>query len=56
MTSTKTDVDSGANPAENLTGIMKSSPLTVGSAGTDIDAIVDARSSRQRPPRSLTRW
>lgn len=32
----------GNGSGENFTGILSSSPLTVGSAGTDIDAIVDA--------------
>jgi len=32
----------GAGSGENFLGILNSSPLTVGSAGTDIDAIVDA--------------
>lgn len=32
----------GSGSGENLTGILQSSPLTVGSAGTDLDAIVDA--------------
>jgi HK97 family phage major capsid protein len=32
----------GSGAGENFTGILNSSPLTVGSAGTDIDAIVDA--------------
>ena len=32
----------GAGSGENFTGILQSSPQTVGSAGTDIDAIVDA--------------
>jgi len=32
----------GSGSGENFTGILQSSPLTVGSAGTDIDAIVDA--------------
>jgi HK97 family phage major capsid protein len=33
---------SGAGTGENFTGILSSSPQTVGSAGTDIDAVVDA--------------
>lgn len=33
---------SGSGSGENFTGILSSSPLTVGSAGTDLDAIVDA--------------
>lgn len=33
---------SGAGTGENFTGILNSSPETVGSTGTDIDAIVDA--------------
>jgi len=33
---------SGSGSGENFLGIMNSSPLTVGSAGTDIDAVVDA--------------
>jgi HK97 family phage major capsid protein len=33
---------SGNGSGENLTGILNSSPETVGSTGTDIDAIVDA--------------
>lgn len=33
---------SGSGAGENFTGILNSSPLTVGSAGTDIDAVVDA--------------
>ena len=32
----------GNGAGENLLGILNSSPLTVGSAGTDIDAVVDA--------------
>jgi HK97 family phage major capsid protein len=32
----------GSGAGENFTGIMNASPLTVGSAGTDLDAIVDA--------------
>ncbi len=32
----------GAGTGEDFTGILQSSPQTVGSAGTDIDAIVDA--------------
>jgi HK97 family phage major capsid protein len=32
----------GAGTGENFTGILNSSPETVGSSGTDIDAIVDA--------------
>lgn len=44
----------GSGSGENFTGILQSSPLTVGSAGTDIDAIVDAIKSvrvtgRRRP-------
>lgn len=44
----------GSGSGENFTGILQSSPLTVGSAGTDIDAIVDAIRSvrvtgRRRP-------
>jgi HK97 family phage major capsid protein len=31
----------GSGSGENLTGILNSSPLTVGSAGTDLDAVVD---------------
>lgn len=33
---------SGTGTGENLTGILNSGPLTVGSVGTDLDAIVDA--------------
>ena len=33
---------SGNGSGENFTGILSSSPQTVGSAGTDIDAVVDA--------------
>lgn len=33
---------SGSGSGENFTGILNSSPQTTGSAGTDIDAIVDA--------------
>lgn len=45
---------SGSGAGENFTGIMNSGILTVGSAGTDIDAIVDAIRSvrvtgRRRP-------
>lgn len=32
----------GSGSGENFTGILNSSPSTVGSAGTDLDAIVDA--------------
>lgn len=32
----------GSGAGENFTGILQSSPQTVGSAGTDLDAIVDA--------------
>lgn len=32
----------GSGSGENFQGILNSSPLTVGSAGTDIDAVVDA--------------
>jgi HK97 family phage major capsid protein len=32
----------GDGTGENFTGILNSSPMTVGSAGTDLDAIVDA--------------
>lgn len=44
----------GSGGGENFTGILNSGPLTVGSAGTDIDAIVDAIRSvrvtgRRRP-------
>lgn len=47
----------GSGAGENLTGILASSPLTVGSAGTDIDAIVDAiaavRTTGKRKPTGL---
>lgn len=47
----------GAGTGENFTGILNSSPLTVGSAGTDIDAIVDAiktvRVTGRRRPTAL---
>lgn len=47
----------GAGTGENFTGILQSSPLTVGSAGTDIDAIVDAiaavRVTGRRKPTAL---
>ncbi len=48
---------SGAGTGENFTGILNSSPLTVGSAGTDIDAVVDAikaiRVTGRRRPNAL---
>ena len=48
---------SGAGTGENFTGILQSSPLTVGSAGTDIDAVVDAiaavRVTGRRKPNAL---
>jgi len=47
----------GDGTGENFTGILQSSPLTVGSAGTDIDAIVDAiaavRTTGRRKPNAL---
>jgi len=47
----------GSGVGENLTGILTSGPLTVGSAGTDIDAIVDAiaavRTTGRRKPTGL---
>jgi len=47
----------GNGSGENFTGILSSSPLTVGSAGTDIDAIVDAirsvRVTGRRKPTAL---
>jgi HK97 family phage major capsid protein len=47
----------GAGTGENFTGILQSSPLTVGSAGTDIDAVVDAikaiRVTGRRRPNAL---
>ncbi|HQV83155.1 MAG TPA: phage major capsid protein [Ornithinibacter sp.] len=47
----------GSGVGENLTGILSSSPLTVGSAGTDIDAVVDAiaavRTTGRRKPNAL---
>lgn len=47
----------GDGSGENLTGILQSSPLTVGSAGTDIDAVVDAiaavRTTGRRKPNAL---
>ena len=47
----------GAGSGENFTGIAASSPLTVGSSGTDIDAIVDAiaavRVTGRRKPTAL---
>ena len=47
----------GDGNGENFTGILQSSPLTVGSAGTDIDAIVDAiaavRVTGRRKPTAL---
>lgn len=47
----------GDGTGENFTGILQSSPLTVGSAGTDIDAIVDAiaavRVTGRRKPNAL---
>jgi HK97 family phage major capsid protein len=47
----------GSGAGENLTGILTSGPLTVGSAGTDIDAIVDAialvRTTGRRKPTAL---
>jgi HK97 family phage major capsid protein len=48
---------SGAGTGENFTGILSSSPQTVGSAGTDIDAVVDAiaavRVTGRRKPNAL---
>lgn len=47
----------GNGSGENFTGILNSSPLTVGSAGTDLDAIVDAiakiRTTGRRRPTGL---
>ena len=47
----------GAGTGENFTGILQSSPSTVGSAGTDLDAIVDAirtvRFTGRRRPNAL---
>lgn len=47
----------GSGSGENFTGILNSSPQTVGSAGTDIDAIVDAisavRVTGRREPNAL---
>ncbi len=47
----------GAGTGENFTGILQSTPLTVGSAGTDLDAIVDAisavRTTGRRKPTGL---
>jgi HK97 family phage major capsid protein len=47
----------GSGSGENFTGILASSPLTVGSAGTDLDAIVDAiravRVTGRRKPTGL---
>lgn len=47
----------GSGAGENFTGILNSGPLTVGSAGTDIDAIVDAiatvRVTGRRKPTAL---
>ena len=47
----------GGGTGENFTGIMSSSPLTVGSAGTDLDAIVAAiaaiRTTGRRRPTGL---
>lgn len=47
----------GSGAGENFTGILQSSPQTVGSAGTDIDAIVDAiaavRVTGRRRPTAL---
>ena len=47
----------GDGNGENFTGILQSSPETVGSAGTDIDAIVDAiakiRTVGRRKPNAL---
>ena len=47
----------GSGSGENFTGILNSSPQTVGSAGTDIDAIVDAiaaiRVTGRRQPNAL---
>lgn len=47
----------GDGTGENFTGILQSSPLTVGSAGTDIDAVVDAiaavRVTGRRKPNAL---
>jgi HK97 family phage major capsid protein len=48
---------SGSGSGENFTGILNSSPQTVGSAGTDIDAVVDAiqavRVTGKRKPNAL---
>lgn len=48
---------SGSGSGENFTGILNSSPSTVGSAGTDLDAIVDAinsvRTTGRRRPNAL---
>ena len=48
---------SGSGSGENFTGILNSSPSTVGSAGTDLDAIVDAirtvRVTGRRRPTAL---
>jgi HK97 family phage major capsid protein len=48
---------SGSGSGENFTGILNSSPSTVGSAGTDLDAIVDAirtvRFTGRRRPNAL---
>lgn len=47
----------GSGSGENFTGIMNASPLTVGSAGTDLDAVVDAiaaiRTTGRRKPNGL---
>lgn len=47
----------GSGAGENFTGILNSSPQTVGSAGTDIDAVVDAinavRTTGRRKPNAL---
>jgi HK97 family phage major capsid protein len=47
----------GNGAGENFTGILQSGPLTVGSAGTDIDAVVDAiaavRTQGRRRPTGL---
>lgn len=47
----------GSGAGENFTGILSSSPQTVGSAGTDLDAIVDAikavRVTGRRKPTGL---
>ena len=47
----------GSGSGENFTGILNSSPSTVGSAGTDLDAIVDAirtvRVTGRRRPTAL---